>query len=101
MATGTNYKQSHSFMENTVISIFVLFFFYFFPYLFIVVLLLVIYKTGAKPVFPSKSDKDKPKFAVKGHKETTGYPFNKHTFYNVAMVSSHIQCCLFSSDIPN
>lgn len=33
-----------------------------------------IYKTGAKPVFPSKRDKDKPKFNVKGHKETTGYP---------------------------
>lgn len=31
-------------------------------------------KTGAKPVFPSKPDKDKPKFNVKGHKETTGYP---------------------------
>jgi len=47
----------------------------------------LIYKTGAKPVFPSKSDKDKPKFTVKGHKEMTGYPFNKHTFYNVVMVS--------------
>lgn len=30
-------------------------------------------KQGAKPVFPSKSDNDKPKFTVKGHKETTGY----------------------------
>jgi len=30
-------------------------------------------KQGAKPVFPSKHDKDKPKFNVKGHKETTGY----------------------------
>ncbi|XP_020605598.1 peptidyl-prolyl cis-trans isomerase-like 4 isoform X2 [Orbicella faveolata] len=30
-------------------------------------------KQGAKPVFPSKSDKDKPKFTVKGHKEMTGY----------------------------
>lgn len=30
-------------------------------------------KQGAKPVFPSTHDKDKLKFNVKGHKETTGY----------------------------
>lgn len=37
------------------------------------------FDTGAKPVFPGgKSDKEKPKFAVKGHKETAEYPFNKH-----------------------
>ncbi|KAL9969222.1 hypothetical protein ACROYT_G021415 [Oculina patagonica] len=30
-------------------------------------------KQGAKPVFPGKGDKDKPKFAVKGQKETTDY----------------------------
>lgn len=38
-----------------------------------------VFDTGAKPVFPGgKSDKEKPKFAVKGHKETAEYPFNKH-----------------------
>ena len=36
------------------------------------------FNKGARPVFPDKSDKDKPKFAVKGHKDTTEYPFKKH-----------------------
>ncbi|KAJ7363665.1 Peptidyl-prolyl cis-trans isomerase-like 4 [Desmophyllum pertusum] len=30
-------------------------------------------KQGAKPVFPDKGDKDKPKFAIKTHKETNDY----------------------------
>lgn len=30
-------------------------------------------KQGAKPVFPGKDDKDKPKFALKGKKETSNY----------------------------
>ena len=31
--------------------------------------------TGAKPVFPGKDDKDKPKFALKGSKDKSKYPF--------------------------
>ena len=30
---------------------------------------------GAKPVFPGKDDKDKPKFALKGSKDKSKYPF--------------------------
>lgn len=31
--------------------------------------------TGAKPVFPDKSEKDKPKFAIKGQKQSSKYPY--------------------------
>ena len=61
IATATNHRQSDTWRTHTEFAL--------------------IYETGAKPVFPSKSDKDKPKFTVKGHKETTGYPFN--TFYQI------------------
>ena len=33
------------------------------------------FNTGAKPVFPDKSEKDKPKFAIKGQKQSSKYPF--------------------------
>ena len=34
-----------------------------------------LFNTGAKPVFPDKSEKDKPKFAIKGQKQSSKYPY--------------------------
>lgn len=49
------------------------------------------FDTGAKPVFPGKGDKDKPKFAVKGQKQTTEYPFLKTINIQVTIV--HALAC--------
>lgn len=42
--------------------------------IFLSVCLFVCFYTGAKPVFPGKDDKDKPKFALKQSKESSKYP---------------------------